>query len=136
MITRTEIVNEERRLQMLPKHFGRSMMLVEGAIYNFARLLCKKYDGGFWQFFELSNGGFYMAPDLPGQLEVSWSDNYYSGTMSADAFGITVCLFAFSHLSFQLDNTPHGEKVAEHYLLLRDYAADHKEAGAIFAATD
>jgi hypothetical protein len=52
--------------------------------------------------------------------------------MSADAAGITACLFALSHLSFQTKN----EKIAEHYHLLRDFALEHAEASIILAAID
>ena len=54
--------------------------------------------------------------------------------MSADALGITACLYAYSHLSFAQNSF--GELCAQHYHWLREYALDHSEAGAIFAAID
>jgi hypothetical protein len=52
--------------------------------------------------------------------------------MSADAAGITACLFALSHLSFQIQH----ESIASHFHTLRDFALDHAEASAILAAID
>jgi hypothetical protein len=56
----------------------------------------------------------------------------YDGRMSGDAAGIVACLFAFSHLSFQIPN----DMLSRHYLQLLDFAVAHREASAIFAATD
>ena len=58
-------------------------------------------EAGFWDFIELSNGGFYMAPQHEGTFRFSVDTNGYEGEMSPDAAGITVCLFAYSHLSFR-----------------------------------
>ena len=50
----------------------------------------------------------------------------------ADAIGITVCLFAFSHRSFQYPSS----RFAQHYHLLREFACFHPEAELINAAID
>lgn len=54
--------------------------------------------------------------------------------MSADALGITVCLYAYSHLSFGDDEF--SEICARQYHLLRDYVFNHPEARSILAAID
>jgi len=82
--------------------------------------------------YELSNGGFYMAPNV-GPVKFSVHSNGFEGTLSADAAGITVCLFAFSHLSFRL---PTLEVLSRHFYALREFAMDHKEAQLIFSAID
>jgi hypothetical protein len=56
----------------------------------------------------------------------------FEGQMSADAAGITACLFALSHLSFQIQH----ENIENHYHQLRDCALEHAEAGVILAAID
>jgi hypothetical protein len=126
-----EIANDER-LQSLPRHFGRHMLTVESAVYAFMRRLANPYSGGYWAFFELSNGGFYMAPECDSELSVCVDGNGFEGTMSAEAAGITVCLFALSHLSFQIAD----ESIAEHFHRLRDFALEHAEASVILAAID
>ncbi len=126
-----EVGNDER-MQLLPRHFGRDMLTVEYAVYAFMRKLNSEYRGGYWTFFELSNGGFYMAPEGEATFNISVDGNGFDGSMSADAAGITACLFALSHLSFQVRN----DSIANHYHQLRDFALEHAEAGAILAAID
>jgi hypothetical protein len=124
-------VSDEARLNTLPQHFGKHLISVESAVYSCMRLLAQEYSGGYWHFYELSNGGFYMAPEVePLNLQVD--GNGYEGQMSADAAGITACLFAFSHLSFRITD----EVIARHYHLLRNYAIEHAEAEKILAAID
>jgi hypothetical protein len=55
--------------------------------------------------------------------------------MSADALGISSCLYAFSYISFT-DNQALAELCARHFHLLREYALDHPEAVSIMAAID
>ena len=126
------LVPEDRRLGCLPTHFGREMIRVEHTIYAMCERLCSSYRGGLWKYFELSNGGFYMAPDIEGRLQVAWDGNFYEGEMSADALGIVATLMALSHLSFSTS----VDSIAEHFHLLRDYALTHPEQSAIFAAID
>jgi hypothetical protein len=135
-ITSTKIdareIPSDERLQILPRHFGRHMLTVEHAVYAFMRKLANKYTGGYWNYFELSNGGFYMAPAHDTPFNVGVDTNGFEGQMSADAAGITACLFALSHLSFQIAH----ESIAEHYHQLRDFALDHAEASTILSAID
>ena len=84
-------------------------------------------------FYEIGRGGFYMAPDVDHGFDVV-CENGFNGTMSADALGITACLYSYSHLSF--GEGAFAETCAEQYHLLRAFAMDHVEAGAILAACD
>jgi len=126
------LVPENQRLQFLPRHLGRHMLLGEATVYGFMRRLCRNYDGGFWEFIELSNGGFYMRlrSALTMTIEVDMG-NDYSGTMSADAASIVACLFTFSHLS-----CGGVGGLSEAYLLLLDFAAEHEECAEILRAID
>lgn len=124
-------VPQEARATILPRHFGRHMLTVESRIYDLMAQFAKAYRGGYWGFFELSNGGFYMRPP-EGTYEIRIYSNGFSGHMSADAAGITVCLFAFSHLSFECS----GPMFAEHFHWLREFSLNHPEASVIFAAID
>jgi hypothetical protein len=72
----------------------------------------------------------YSPPD--GAYEFEVEGNGFRGCLSADAAGITVCLFAYSHMSFEYTS----EIFSEHYHKLRDYALEHPEAARIFAAID
>jgi hypothetical protein len=125
-------IEDSERLMTLPRHFGHRLLTFESEVYNFMRRFAADYRGGFWEFYELSNGGFYMAPE-GRSFRFSVETNGYDGLMFADAAGITVCLFAYSHLSFRdgRDNL-----YAKHFHWLREFAIDHSESRDIFAAID
>ena len=125
-------VPDGERPMALPRHFGHRMLLVENAVFDWLRELSPDYDGGYWRFLELSNGGFYMVPDTERRFRIEVLSNGYVGRMSADAAGITSCLFAYSHLSFRFPD----ERLGCHYQQLLAFAGEHAEAAAIGAATD
>ena len=106
---------------------------VEPTVYAFADHLSSDYRGGYWAFYRLSNGGFYMAPDENKAFHIT-SENGFAGQLSADALGITACLYAYSHLSFS--GMLIADACARQYHWLRDYALDHPEAESIMAAID
>lgn len=132
-VTRT-FVQAATRVKLTSTLFGLNFPLrLEPCIFGIASRLSSDYRGGYWQFHELSNGGFYMAPEQAAPFQVE-ADNGFSGLLSPDAFGITVCLYAYSGLSFAGD--AFAEVCAEHYHWLRNFALGHAEAGGIMAATD
>lgn len=130
----SHIVTNRRRISLTNTLFGLHFPLrLEPCIFGIASRLSSDYRGGYWQFHELSNGGFYMAPERDAPLQVE-ADNGFSGLLSPEAFGITVCLYAYSGLSFAGDTF--AEVCAEHYHRLRIFALDHVETEGIMAATD
>ena len=124
-------VSDHARIGTLPRHFGPHMVTVEQKIYDLMGQFVAEYDGGFWEFYELSNGGFYMAAQMPA-VHFSVESNGYEGRISADAAGIAVCLFTFSHLAFEHN----AEVFGRHFHWLREFALGHAEASQIFAAID
>ena len=132
MIT-SQRIKEDQRVNHTAELFGSNFpMAIEPAIYQFAERLSPTYQGGYWHFYQLSNSGFYMAPDDEEPFLLI-ADNGYEGTMTADALGITACLYACSHLSFEPKLT---EICARHYHLLREYMLEHDEVKTILAAID
>ena len=108
---------------------------IEPYVFGIARTLSEDYDGGYWDFYALSSGGFYMAPAGDERFNVR-CENGYEGEMSGDALGIACCLYCYSHLSFGAPRSM-AETCAEQYHLLREYMlAGHGEARAILAAID
>ena len=128
-------LSDGQRVELPAKLFGAAAFAfkVEPTIFNMAGTLAAEYKGGYWDMHRLSNGGWYMSPASDTPLTVS-SMNGFTGVMSADALGITACLFAFSRLSFGGDAA--ADACAEQYHLLRDFALDHADVGAILAAID
>lgn len=132
-IITSRIVPDAQRIAFTVRLFGVSFpMTLEPAIYGFASRLCPDYRGGFWRFHELSNGGFFMAPE--GRDFRVMCENGFDGTLSGEAFGITVCGYAYSNLSFRED--AFAETCAEHYHSLLDFVRGHRDAAAIRSAWD
>ena len=116
----------------LPAFFGQAMMIGEGLVYCWMRNLSEDYQGGYWDYFKLSNGGFYMAPRTSKKFRVLVAGNYFEGELSADAAGIVATLYALCELA----NRTASDRIVDLYHLLRDYASEHPDAGQIFAAID
>ena len=95
---------------------------------------CADYNGGIWNFYTLSNGGAFMAPEA--ENSESWSlfntMNGNGGELSAEAAGIAVSLMAYSHHACRTE----CDAMTEHYYRLRDYALNHAECGAIMHIID
>lgn len=133
-ITRN-LVPDNERTQIVADLFGIHFpQRIEPLVFAVAEEIGYEYRGGLWKFHTLSNGGFHMSPDFDGLFTVS-CENGFSGAMSADALGITACLYSYSYISFT-DNQALAELCARHFHLLREYALDHLEAGGIMAAID
>lgn len=130
-------VPENRRVECASRRFGALFATrVEPAIYSWASALAPLYRGGYWSFFCLSNGGFYMAPAHESLFEVR-APNGFDGRLSADALGVAACMYAFSHGAFHRDEAGAGaEACSRHFHLLRDLAIQHRERDAILSVID
>ena len=106
-------VSDKQRIQHAVDLFGIHYPLnIEPAVYSIASNIATEYNGAYWEFYSLSNSGFYMAPSSDQHYQVS-CENGFEGELSADAFGIAVCLYAYSFLSFQ-SNQAFAEICANH----------------------
>lgn len=125
------VVPEESRLLALPLAFGLAGLWVESLSYQWMRRLDPTYTGGTWEYFNLSNTGFYMA--IKGdQRQLMMSPNGYEAEVSADAAGIIASLYALNELA----NRTESDLLIEKYYQLRDYACEHAEREEILAAID
>lgn len=129
-------VSEVKRTGFLPTYFGAQLMILgESAVYNTMRAIAPAYTGGLWEFYELSNGGFYMGIE-DESFEVSVQSNGYNGTMSGDAAGIVATIFALDALISRFYETLDVDHLVEHKYQLIDFAKTHAEAEQILAAID
>ncbi|TCG08597.1 antirestriction protein [Paraburkholderia steynii] len=126
------IVPDERRMEILPRYFGQHMIRAEVAVYSAMSLLCVTYHGGFWDYVELSNGAFYMAPRLSDPLPITCDGNGYDGEMSSDAAGIVATLFALNAMAWSTED----ETFTDLYHGVLAFVPSHAEARKIFAAID
>lgn len=136
-ITATKVPPSQRPAA-LPHIYGVLCTQIESVIFDTAGSIISNYKGAYWEFFRLSNGGFYMVPCLGGRpVTLRVTGNMYEGEMSEEAAGITCCLHAYSHASFAArEGSRYQQTLAEQFHLLRDFALDHPEAAAIFGAID
>lgn len=126
------IVPDERRMEILPRYFGKHMIRAEVAVYTAMSSLCPTYHGGFWDYVELSNGAFYMAPRLGDPLPITCDGNGYDGQMSSDAAGIVATLFALNAMAWSTEEAHFTDLYHE----LLAFVPSHPEAREIFAAID
>ena len=129
-----QVVPDADRMAFVDKLFGMHFpMRLEPAVFDMAGMLAAEYHGGYWQFYSLSNSGFYMAPQSDGVLAVS-CENGFEGKLSAAALGLTATLYAYSHLSF--GDGPFAALCGNQYHLVREYMFQHPEARSILQAID
>ena len=127
------LVPEDQRLSVLPDTFGFAQMLrAEALTFAYMTKLSVDYAGGYWHYYKLDNGGFYMAPAIDTPMRVEWWGNRYRGTMSADAAGIVATLFMIGQLAGELQT----DAIAELYHALLDFGTEHAEQAAILSAID
>ena len=129
---------DEQRVTFWPQHFGciPQWITLEPQIFAWMVRFCADYTGGIWQFYTLSNGGAFMAPETDSDNDKKWilfnSMNGNGAEMSANAAGIAVCLMAYSHYACRTE----CDAMTEHYYRLRDYALMHAECNAIMHIID
>lgn len=126
------VVTAGARLAFLPRVLGKHYLRGEQSVYNYMDYLSPDYNGGQWDFYDLSNGGFYMAPRSAERMQIVVDTNGFSGRMSADAAGIVACLFMLGALSAKTGD----DAVTDSYLRLHAYACQHVEASLILRAID
>lgn len=133
IITLSKVPDSER-MAFLPAFFGKRLVMQgEAAIFGWMRRLVANYNGGFWEFFRLSNGGYLMAIIQDKPVTASSETNGYSGVMSAEAASIAANLYAFSHLSFRFQDE---EVLSQRYRELYAYAVQHPEWPKIYGLID
>lgn len=131
-------VPEADRLDFLPDRFGiMDSVWYEGSTYATARMLSADYGGGLWDYYTLDNKGWFMAPVDSKSFAVSVEGNGYSGSLSPEAFGIVVTLFAMNGAMWNARlPSKRSRHLSNAYEALKDYAGQHPEAAEIFRAID
>lgn len=130
------LVQDALRHQFLPAYYRGAFLAAETLTYGFANRFIAGYSGGYWDFFELSNGSFFMAPSGEELLRVVVTDNYTDVEMSPEAAGIVVTLYTLNYLMHARIRAADRDRFIELYYKLRDYAGEHKDGAAIMAAID
>lgn len=130
-ITATLIEHPGQRLQCLPNLVGDRHMVLLRTIHDMMSGMTDEDTRGFWNYYTLSNGGFFMAPKSDKTFDIS-CDNGFEHEVTADTAGIIACAAAYSHLSMLEDSATFGTA----YKLLAHFIFQHRDAGIIRAALD
>ena len=128
------LVPGNQRSRFWPQHFGSipQWPILEPHVFGWLDRLCADYHGGQWDFYTLSNGGAFMAPEGGERWSLFNGMNGNGADMSAEAAGITACLMAYSHHACRTES----EVMTEHFYRLREYALHHPDSRAIFTLID
>ena len=125
-----------QRLYFLPHYLGRAHEVFQNRLFYLAKQLLKPYDGGYWEFYHLGNGGFVMALDDDDTITVN-SPNGSSAAVDAEAASIVVCLMTLSDLSFNLQtDSDELHKVVTSFHALREFALEHPNSNTILKLVD
>ncbi|CAG9264754.1 Antirestriction protein KlcA [Burkholderia diffusa] len=135
------LVGTAQRSRFLVDLFGNRLAIVgESRVFGCARRLSTDYTGGYWNFYRLTNGSGYLAPEVPpasGKFDVCIAANSYEGSVSADAFGIIVTSYVLNGLVFDLaQRRLDCDVLADKYHALVNYAKQHDERIEILRAID
>lgn len=130
------IVAEADRLDFYPTFFGKYFMAGENLLYVHADRFVQNYNGGYWNFYTLSNGGFFSALDTTKEQHLVIPGNGSSERMSAEAAGVTLMLFVLGRLLAARIPENESDRFIDLYHKLRDFALEHAEAQAILNAID
>ena len=131
MIEKTP-VPENKRIGFLASQLGRMHYKFEMLTYHVMSRYCEGYPGGYWNFYTLSNGGFFMALDSDRAFRVVNEMNFCDETMSAEAASIGANLYALSGVAFESQDP----KIGAHYGSLYEFIGEHEEAWQIFRFID
>ena len=125
-----------QRLYFLPHYLGRAHAVFQNRLFYLAKQLLEPYDGGYWEFYHLRNGGFVMALDDDDTITVN-SPNGYSASVDAETASIVVCLMTLSDLSFTLQvDSDELHKVVTSFHALREFALEHPNSNTILKLVD
>ncbi|WP_265495157.1 antirestriction protein [Providencia heimbachae] len=121
VITAIEVKNEQARLKFLPSKLGRYCIAFENAVFNWMDRNALAYNGGFWDFYDLSNGGFYLQPPKGYMIT---TPNGFMGDVTAQEAAIIVTLMMLSHFSFvtyEKGQQEDCERISAYFHQLRDF---------------
>lgn len=134
-ITETLITSDKARMEIFPKHCGHKFGEIENLIYTIADRFSKDYNGGFWEFVELSNNGFYIKPSAEKNYNII---NHFGTENSGNNrfFGIYVTLTALEYKLHNTENADEFDLLNEKFNALYDLIYQDENAKEFFKLLD
>ncbi len=126
------LCQDKERMNFLYDRFGKHSMYFEGRVYSYMDHFCDQPRSGYWDFYSLTNGGFYMSLRQDTMLDIEQPSNFFQGKMSPDAASIGVNLYALGDIANKLEK----ESYINAFHHLRDYAKIHPESASILRLID
>lgn len=133
-----EVVKQHDRMYFLPRHLNTTFIEFEHYLYHFADKLVEGYDGGYWDLYDIDNGGFFAGLSEDKTFKVS-SLNGYSCELSGKYTGLFLTMMALSLLFEKYEEKESVlSKLVEKYYFNRDYisALDREICGKLFNLLD
>ena len=126
----------EQRLDFLPQYLGNAHLEFQNSAYFFAQRLIEGYDGGYWEFYHLSNGGFLMEWNNSNNMTIN-SPNGSHAEVDTETASTILNLMVLSELSFSLlVDADTLDKVVHCFHALREFALNHPNSATILKLID
>lgn len=122
-----------QRPEFLPRHLGAAAPGLAAA-HALMMAMAGDYRGGFWEFYELSNGGFYMAPVDAPRWRMVIADGAFDAVLSSDAAGIIVTMATLMQMVVAVPGNAAASRAAAECRRLAGFANYVPEAPLIHAA--
>ena len=127
-----------QRLSFLPDIFGGDFLASEASVYAYAQRYCPEYNGGFWHFYRIQQGGGYMVPDVDNILFCN-TENWFEQSVSGEVAGIILTALVLNHRSW-LHSRKDNEELCRHFCRrheqLMAYIDQHPDSSTIWRALD
>ncbi|EOL9302305.1 antirestriction protein [Escherichia coli] len=126
----------------LPGHAGHGLVGFQlcglSVVCGLAQKMMPEYQGGFWHFIRLPDGGGYMMPD-GDHFHLVNGENWFDRTVSADAAGIILTSLVINRQLWLHHDS--GNAGLTHLYRIRDaqlwsHIEFHPECNATYAALD
>ena len=131
-MTITKTLLRKDRPNILMNYFGSLFLTVELTTFSLADYFIDEYHGGSWNFFSLSNGGFYMAFKHEGSVNFNNQNNLFCESIDPEIASIIINLYAISAVVSES-----RDKILQtRYQQLYQYAMELPEANLIYRALD
>ncbi len=122
-LTITErVVSGTERMNFLPSRLGDATYWFEAHLYSCMEDTIEDYKGGYWEFVELSNGGFYCRP---ADDKIYRCENIAGETADAknDVIGLFVTCAALAEVFWRSKD----DRIYQNYKAIREFIDIHPE---------
>jgi hypothetical protein len=122
-----------QRAQTMRQYWGDRCVSLEMFVFSFMNTFNDAYNGGYWDLNITSNNALYISLSTDEPVRLVSPLNYADETMSADAAGLVLTIYASS---YGMHKFPEDAYILETYDKLMEVVGDHPEASKIYRLLD